>query len=253
MRHDFKDSTERVPSLEDFVHFEFHALLSFRVGAVEENIFASVEGANLLPRHFIRKCDAAGGDDVTKNFDAEFAQEKFGDRADGNSGGRFAGGGALEHVAGFGEVVLQGSGEISVARPGRSNAFVLRGIALSDRQGFLPVLPISIFKLDRDGRADGHPLTDAGKNVGGIALDLHAAAAAIALLATPEFTIEEGLVNFQSGGHAGKEGDQSFAVGLSRCEVAQHKFSIVPDARWDQGCGRASVFERKAADCIFTS
>src|SRR5579863_734293 len=69
----------------------------------------------------------------------------------------------------------------------------------------------------------------AGENMSGVALDLHAAAPAVALLAAPEFPVEEGLVDFQSGRHAGEEGDQSFAVGFSGCEVAQHKRSIVQD------------------------
>ena len=62
-------------------------------------------------------------------------------------------------------------------------------------------------------------------------LDLHASAAAVALLTTPEFAVDEGLVDFQSGGHAGKKGDEGFAVGFSGGEVAQHKWSIVPDGR----------------------
>jgi hypothetical protein len=73
--------------------------------------------------------------------------------------------------------------------------------------------------------------------MGSIALNFHASAAPVSLLATPEFAVEEGLVDLQSGGHAGKEGDQSFAMGLSRSKVAQHKFSIVPDAREDSGPG----------------
>src|SRR5450755_355132 len=74
-------------------------------------------------------------------------------------------------------------------------------------------------------------MAHAGEDVGGVALDLHASAAAVALLTAPEFAVEEGLVDFQSGGHAGKEGDEGLAVGFSRCEVAQHERSIVPDAR----------------------
>lgn len=63
-----------------------------------------------------------------------------------------------------------------------------------------------------------------------VALDFHTAAAAVSLLAPPEFAIEEILIDFQSGGHAGKKSDQGFAVRFSRREISQHKFLIVPDA-----------------------
>ena len=53
-------------------------------------------------------------------------------------------------------------------------------------------------------------------------LDLHASAAAIALLASPEFAVEKRLVDFQSGGQAGEKGDKGFAVRFSGSEVAQH-------------------------------
>src|SRR5579863_10367946 len=79
-------------------------------------------------------------------------------------------------------------------------------------------------------------MTHTGKNVGGVAFDFHAATAAVALLPAPEVAVEESLVDFQSGGHAGKEGDERLAVGLPGSEVAQHKRSIVPDAGWDGDC-----------------
>jgi hypothetical protein len=39
------------------------------------------------------------------------------------------------------------------------------------------------------------------------------------------------LIDFQPGGHAGKESDQGFAMRFSGREVAQHKRSIVPEER----------------------
>jgi hypothetical protein len=52
------------------------------------------------------------------------------------------------------------------------------------------------------------------------------------------------LIDFQSGGHAGEERDQSFAVRFTRGEVAEHKFSIVPDAR------QALSLHRKNVECL---
>ena len=207
-----------------------------------------MKSANFFPRDLACERDVAGGDDVAENFDAEFLQKKFGDGADGHAGGGFAGGGALEHVAGFGEIVFQGSGEIGVAGARRGDALVLGGIAFAYGQGFLPVFPVAIFELHGDGRADGHSLAHAGKNVGGVALDLHAAAAAVALLAAPEFAVEEGLIDFQSGGQAGKESDQGFAVRFSGSEIAQHKRSIVTDCEAGsafQGCDSGRIFYRQ--------
>lgn len=72
-------------------------------------------------------------------------------------------------------------------------------------------------------------MPDAGEDVGGVGLDLHAAAAAVSLLTAPEFAVEELLIDFQAGGDAGQEGDERLSVGFSGGEVAQHKFLIVPD------------------------
>jgi hypothetical protein len=58
--------------------------------------------------------------------------------------------------------------------------------------------------------------------VGGVSLDLHAAAAAVSLLAAPELAIEEWLIDFQAGGDAGEEGDEGLSVGFTGSEVAQH-------------------------------
>src|SRR3984893_201236 len=115
----------------------------------------------------------------------------------------------------------------------RGSAFVCCGIAFANGERFLPILPIFVFQLYSGGSADRHALTDAGKDMSGVSLDLHAAAAAIALLAAPQFAVDERLIDFQSGGQAGKEGDQSLAVRFSGSEITQHKRPIVPDG-WER-------------------
>src|SRR2546426_6152563 len=115
---------------------------------------------------------------------------------------------------------------------------MLGRVASVDGKRLLPIFPIAVFELNGDGGADGHAMTHAGKDVGGVALDFHATATAVSLLAAPEFAVEEGLVHFQSGGEAGKKCDQGFAVRLSGREVAQHKLSIVPDAMLEMDWGR---------------
>src|SRR5579863_672144 len=141
---DFEDAAEGVSGLEYLVDFIFHALLGVRVGAVEQNFVALVQGANFFPGNLIVQGHAAGGDDVAEDIDAEFAQKQLGDGADGNAGGGFAGGGALEDVSGFGKIVFQCSGQVGVPGAWRGDALVLGGIAGADGKGFLPVLPVTI-------------------------------------------------------------------------------------------------------------
>jgi hypothetical protein len=151
MGYDFEDAAEGVSGFKNLVDFLLHALLNVRVGAVEKNLFTIVEATNFFPRDLIGQGDAAGGDNVTEDFDAEVAEEEFGDGAQGYPGSGLAGRGAFEDVASLGEVVLQGSGKIGVARTGRGNTLVLCRIALADGQGFLPVLPVAVLKLNGYG------------------------------------------------------------------------------------------------------
>src|SRR5271157_5368120 len=72
-------------------------------------------------------------------------------------------------------------------------------------------------------------MTHAGKNVRRVALNFHTAAAAVALLAAPEFTVQKGLLHLKPGGQAREEGNQSFAVRFSGGKITQHRCSILPD------------------------
>ena len=86
----------------------------------------------------------------------------------------------------------------------------------------LPVLPVAILEHDRDRGADRLTMTHTGENVSGIALDLHAAAPAIPLLAAPELAIHKFLIYGQASGQPREKRDQRLAMGLSGSEVAQH-------------------------------
>ena len=71
----------------------------------------------------------------------------------------------------------------------------------------------------------------AAEDVRRVALDLHAAAAAIALLATPQFAVHEFQVDRQTRGHAGEQRHQRLSVGLTGCRKSEHEEnSIVADA-----------------------
>ena len=104
----------------------------------------------------------------------------------------------------------------------RRNAFVFFGISGVYWKRFFPVLPVTVLKSHRDRRADCLSVPNSGKDVGRIALDLHASAATKTLLASPEFTIDEFLSDRQAGGQSRDEGDKGLAVRLSGGEIAKH-------------------------------
>ena len=143
---------------------------------------------------------------------AELAEQHLGEGSAGDAGGALAGAGAFEHVAGVGEVVLQGAGEVGVAGARAGDGLVLVGVARFDGEDLFPVLPVVVGEGHGDGRADGFAVTDAAEDVGGVALDAHAAAAAVALLAPPELAVEELLIDGDAGGQAADESDEGFAV-----------------------------------------
>jgi hypothetical protein len=55
-----------------------------------------------------------------------------------------------------------------------------------------------------------------------IGLDFHTPTAPVPLLPPPEFAVHKRLVHGQPGGKPGQKGNQSLAVRLPGCEVAQH-------------------------------
>jgi hypothetical protein len=63
--------------------------------------------------------------------------------------------------------------------------------------------------------------------VRGVAFDAHTAAAAIALLAAPEFVVEEGLVDRHSGRETADKGYERFAVTFAGCRETKHELSII--------------------------
>ena len=61
------------------------------------------------------------------------------------------------------------------------------------------------------------PMTHATQDVCGIPLDAHAAAASVALLATPEFAVDELKINRQPRRHTGEQRDQRFSMRFTGC------------------------------------
>ena len=90
------------------------------------------------------------------------------------------------------------------------------------RQDVGPVGPVLITDDDGHRGADGVGVADARNNLHAIGFDLHAAAAAEALLAPPEFAVDR----FQRYGYAGRKpvdgGHKAFAVGLTGRFESEH-------------------------------
>jgi hypothetical protein len=84
-----------------------------------------------------------------------------------------------------------------------------------DRQRFLPVLPVPVQEQDRDRRPYGFSVPHSGKEVRHVAFHSHATAAAVALLAPPEITVDKCLMNSNSGWQAREHGNQRLSVGLA--------------------------------------
>ena len=94
-------------------------------------------GRDFVPCGGSFEAHAADGDDVAGDIDAELDQQGFGDRAEGHARGGFAGAGALQDVAGIGEIVLDGAGQIGVSGAGAGDglALVFGTIHIFDRAG----------------------------------------------------------------------------------------------------------------------
>jgi hypothetical protein len=85
-------------------------------------------------------------------------------------------------------------------------------------------------------------MANSRNDVRGIPLDLHAPAAPVTLLPPPQLVIDKFLIYVESRRQAREKGKQGFSVRFSRCEVAQHKCSILPDMelRWSF-CGNTAI------------
>src|SRR6202021_2453150 len=97
----------------------------------------------------------AHANNVAGDFDSEAAQQQLRESSGGNAGSGLARRCTLQHVASIREVELERSGEVGMTWPGRRYGAVLGWVAGFDRQLLLPVFPVAIDQLNRDGRADG--------------------------------------------------------------------------------------------------
>ncbi len=130
---------------------------------------------------------------MTSDADAELAQEPLADRRRRDARRGLASRGALENVARVVAIVLEEAGEVGVAGAHARDRALARNAGVGVGRGvhdLLPVLPVAIADQHRDRRADRLAGADAGQEFDGVLLDLHAAPAAVALLAPRELAVD---------------------------------------------------------------
>src|SRR5579871_156970 len=122
------------------------------------------------------------------------------------------------------EIVLNGSGQIGVAgtRPRNRFLLILPACSIFHGQGFGPILPIGVANDNGDRRSDGLGVPDARDDFCPVRLDLHAPAAAVALLTAPELVIDGVKRNGNPGRETGERSYQALAVGLARGFKSKH-------------------------------
>src|SRR3989304_7077389 len=108
--------------------------------------------------------------------------------ARGDAGGRLAGGGALQDVAGVVEAVLHRPGDIGMAGAEAGNPFHLTLKRL--RLHYLaPVLPVVVADEQGQGATQGEAVADAAGDLGVVLLDLLSLGAAVAAPAATEVAL----------------------------------------------------------------
>src|SRR5205823_4526195 len=91
-----------------------------------------------------------------------------------------------------------------------------------DRQSLIPILPIAVLEQDRNGRADGFPVPNPGKELGGVRFDFHPPAAPVATLPALEVAVNRLEIHRQSGRETLKNCHQRLAVRLPCCVETKH-------------------------------
>ncbi len=153
----------------------------------------------------------------------ERGKERLAQRAAGDTRGGLARRGALEDVANVGLLVLLHADQVGVAGPRQVDLRDCLGV-LGQRPGAHAVFPVGVVAvahLQRDGSSQRDPVAHAGGDLGGVALDLHAPAAAVAELAPGEVGVQHVLVEREARGQALDDAGQAGSVRLAGCDQAQ--------------------------------
>ena len=150
-------------------------------------------------------------EDVAADLDSERAQELLGEGAGGDPRRGLAGAGALEDIAHVAEAVLLQAGEVGVARPGQMRLLDLR-VHGPGVHPHVPVRVVAVGDEESDGLPSVRPCRIPERTLDRVALDLHAAAAAVSKLPARHVAVERLAVELQARGQALDDRDEAGAV-----------------------------------------
>jgi hypothetical protein len=163
--------------------------------------------------------------EVARHVNVEELQQAAADRSGGDARRCFAGRGTLENVARIIAVVLEDPGQVRMSRAwARDRAAPLAWIALAEPgvHDLLPVRPVPVANEHGDRRSERLTRADAGEQLDGIVLDLHAPAAAVPLLAAGQVRVDISGNERHAGGHPLEDADERRPVGLAGGGEAEH-------------------------------
>ena len=190
-----------------------------------------------------RRAHRADLQHVRDDLDAERAQERLAQRAAGDAGGGLAGAGPLEHVAHVGEPVLHDSGEVGVAGTREVDLLDLR----LDRPRVHPLRPVRVVAVGdrhRDRPAERAAVAHTRRRLGGVALDLHAPAAAVAELAARHVAVDRLAVEREARGQPFEHAGEAGAVRLPGGDHAQQRHRLLESTGGRVSAPR-SAYERR--------
>ena len=185
------------------------------------------------------RCDADG--------DAELGEQPAADGARGDARRRLARRGALEDVARVVAVVLEDPGQVGVTGARRACTRALaRPSAHRSSRGAGSMISCQFFQSRlRMSIAIGEPSVSPARTprqeLDRVALDLHAAAAAVALLAAGELGVDVGGEQGEPGRHAFEHRDERGTVRFAGGGEADGHRSDDGGRRWLASDGRANA------------
>ena len=156
-----------------------------------------------------------------QHLDAKVAEQLARNTSRRHARRRLTRGRSLEHVADVGVPVLQGAGEVGVARPETGDGLWLEAFLGGGHLGG-PVDVVLVLEHERHRAADGKTATDAADDAGNIGLDLLPPASAMPALAAGEVAAQVFLGDLETRRKALDHHCQLRPMGFARGQKSQH-------------------------------